>query len=39
MICAPHQMLFGDEIKKNRRGEGCDTCVGEGNCIHGLGGE
>jgi hypothetical protein len=39
MICTHHQILFGDQIKKNEVGGACSTCgVGE-MCIQDFGGE
>jgi len=33
MICIPHQILFGDQIKKNKKGEEC-SMHGERNVAY-----
>ena len=37
MICTTHQILFGDQIKKNEIGGACSTH--EERCVQGFGGE
>jgi len=39
MICAPQQLLFGDQIEMNEMGGACSTYGGEERCIQGFGGE
>jgi hypothetical protein len=38
MICNPHQLLFGDLIKKNKMGGECNVYEGEEICMEGFGG-
>ena len=35
----PHQILFGNRIKKNEKGVACGTYGGEKSCIQGIGRE
>ena len=37
-ICTAHQILLGDQIKKNEIGGTCNTYGGEERCIQGFGG-
>ena len=39
MICTPHKILFGDQIKKNDMGRAHRTCGGDVNFTQGFGGE
>ena len=39
MICDPHQILFGVQIKKNEIGEASSTYGGQKRCIQGFDGE
>ena len=39
MICTPHQILFGDQIKKIEMGRVSSTSGGEEWCVQGFGGE
>jgi hypothetical protein len=38
-ICTPHQIYFGDQIKKNEMSGACSTYGGEERHIQGFGGE
>jgi len=39
MICAPHQILLGDQIEKNEMGGACNTYGGEERYLQGFGEE
>jgi hypothetical protein len=39
IICIPHTILFGDQIKKNEMGGACSTYGGEERYIQGFGGK
>jgi hypothetical protein len=39
MISTDHQILFGDQMKKNEMGGACGTYGGHESCIQVVGGE
>jgi hypothetical protein len=39
MVCYPHQIYLGYEIKNSEMGWACGTYGGEERCMEGFGGE
>ena len=39
MLCTPHQISFGDHVKKTEMGRASSTYGGEERCIQGFNGE
>jgi hypothetical protein len=39
MLCTPHQIFLGDQIKNNEMGGTCSTHDSEERCIQVFGGE
>jgi hypothetical protein len=39
MTCTAHQILFGDQVKKNEMGGACSKYGVEERCIHDFDGE